>query len=148
VLAAVCQQTRWRHPICHVAAHVRLVHFARVPLSTPIQVVVARCVGRSATHLLPATPFWMVRSASLHAPYGYIIPKDGILMLRRDWLTMLAVTGLGFVFPGCRGTQYARVIKPGEKEMVGSHQAGQETFRPLVDEAVTKLVARHAMPPH
>lgn len=47
---------------------------------------------------------------------------------------------------GCRGTQYARVIKPGEREMVGSHQAGQETFRPLIDEAVGKLVARHAAP--
>ena len=31
--------------------------------------------------------------------------------------------------------------------MVGSHQAGQETFRPLVDEAVTKLVARHGPGP-
>jgi Peptidoglycan-synthase activator LpoB len=31
--------------------------------------------------------------------------------------------------------------------MIGSHQAGQETFRPLVDEAVTKLVAGHAIPP-
>jgi hypothetical protein len=39
------------------------------------------------------------------------------------------------------------VIKPGEKEMIGSHQAGQETFRPLIDEAVGKLVARHAVPP-
>jgi len=68
-------------------------------------------------------------------------------MLRRDLLTGLGVVGLGAMLPGCRGTQYARVIKPGEKEMVGSHQAGQETFRPLVDEAVTKLVARHA-PPH
>jgi len=44
---------------------------------------------------------------------------------------------------GCRGTQYARVIQPGEKEMVGSHQAGQETYRPLVDEAVVKLLGRH-----
>jgi len=32
--------------------------------------------------------------------------------------------------------------------MIGSHQAGQETFRPLVDEAVTLLLARHATPPH
>lgn len=45
---------------------------------------------------------------------------------------------------GCRsGNQYARVIRPGEKEMVGSHAAGQETFRPLIDEAVSKLLDRH-----
>lgn len=48
---------------------------------------------------------------------------------------------------GCRGTQFARVIQPGQKEMVGSHQAGQETFRPLVDEAVIKLLGRHEAPP-
>src|SRR5262245_63407805 len=75
-------------------------------------------------------------------------PKDGTTILRRDLLSGLAAAGLGFILPGCRGTQYARVIKPGEREMIGSHQAGQETFRPLVDEAVTKLVARHAAPPH
>src|SRR5205085_7228096 len=69
-------------------------------------------------------------------------------MLRGSFLAVGAVAGSAFIFPGCRGTQYARVIKPGDKEMVGSHQAGQETFRPLVDEAVTKLVARHAPPPH
>jgi hypothetical protein len=57
---------------------------------------------------------------------------------------VIACVGVG----GCRGTQYARVIKPGEREIVGSHQAGQETFRPLIDEAVGKLVARHAVPPH
>lgn len=48
---------------------------------------------------------------------------------------------------GCRGMQYARVIQPGEKEMVGSHVAGQETFGPLIDEAVVKLLARHEPDP-
>ncbi len=46
--------------------------------------------------------------------------------------------GLCCVLAGCRGNQYARVIKPGDKEMIGSHTAGQETFGPLVDEAVGK----------
>src|SRR3954454_11453168 len=68
-------------------------------------------------------------------------------MFRRSFLAAGVVSGLGSMLPGCRGTQFARVVKPGEKEMVGSHQAGQETFRPLVDEAVTKLVARHPQPP-
>jgi hypothetical protein len=47
---------------------------------------------------------------------------------------------------GCRATQFARVIQPGEDTMIGSHQAGQETFCPLVNEAVSKLLARHADP--
>lgn len=46
------------------------------------------------------------------------------------------------VVTGCKGYQYARVVKPGEREMVGSHQAGGETFRPLVEESVAKLLSR------
>jgi len=69
-------------------------------------------------------------------------------MQRRVFLGLLTSSAAAApFFPGCHGAQYARVIKPGEKQMVGSHQAGQETFRPLVDEAVTKLVARHAPGP-
>ena len=43
---------------------------------------------------------------------------------------------------GCRSQQHARIIQPGEKEMIGSHQAGSETFRPLVEESVARLLAR------
>jgi hypothetical protein len=72
-------------------------------------------------------------------------------MQRRQFLgtciSASGIGGLGLMNAGCKGTQYARVIKPGEREMVGSHQAGQETFRPLIDEAVGKLVARHEVPP-
>src|SRR5436305_4293244 len=69
-------------------------------------------------------------------------------MLGGRFLAGEAIASLARMAPGCRGTQYARVIKPGDKEMMGSHQAGQETFRPLVDEAVTGLVARHLPQPH
>jgi len=44
---------------------------------------------------------------------------------------------------GCRSMQFARVMTPGEDAMIGSHQAGQETFTPLVNDAVAKLLARH-----
>ncbi|MEX2026660.1 MAG: hypothetical protein WEH44_05155, partial [Pirellulaceae bacterium] len=69
-------------------------------------------------------------------------------MKRRSFLHVgLAAAASLLPLAGCKsGSQFARVIKPGEKEMVGSHQAGQETFRPLVDEAVTKLMARHDGP--
>lgn len=57
------------------------------------------------------------------------------------------IGGVVLVIAGCRASQFARVIQPGEREMVGSHQAGQETFEPLIDEAVAKLLGRHCQPP-
>jgi hypothetical protein len=50
----------------------------------------------------------------------------------------------GGLLTGCRANQFAKVRKPGEGDMVGSHQAGAETFKPLVDQAVGELLARHA----
>jgi len=67
-------------------------------------------------------------------------------MYRRQFLLRSAGCALmaaAHLATGCRGKQYARVIKPGESEMVGSHQAGGETFGPLIDDAVAKLLARH-----
>jgi hypothetical protein len=51
---------------------------------------------------------------------------------------------LGCFMAGCRTQQTAQVVKPGEKEMVGSHEAGGETFGPLVEAAVGNLLARHS----
>ena len=56
-------------------------------------------------------------------------------------IAVLAATAAG---GGCRNFQYARVMHPGEPAMVGSHQAGAETFRPLVDEVVARLLAKQA----
>jgi len=67
--------------------------------------------------------------------------------MHRRYFVVAAASSVAAFLTGCHGAQYARVIKPGEKQMIGSHQAGQETFKPLVDEAVTKLVARHAHGP-
>jgi hypothetical protein len=58
----------------------------------------------------------------------------------------IAIVVVG-VAAGCRSKQHARVIQPGEKEMIGSHQAGTETFRPLIDQAVAKLLGRHCEMP-
>lgn len=69
-------------------------------------------------------------------------------MIRRDFLgAALAASGLA-ALAGCKGSQYARVIQPGQKQMVGSHAAGNETFDPLIDEAVCKLLARHEPESH
>jgi hypothetical protein len=65
-------------------------------------------------------------------------------MERRSFISTSLATLVGCLFGGCRGSQYAKVMHPGEKEMVGSHQAGGETFKPLIAEAVLKLLGRHA----
>ena len=63
---------------------------------------------------------------------------------RRTFLLRgLASVPLAFLAGGCRTMQFARVMMPGEDAMIGSHQAGQETFTPLVNDAVAKLLARH-----
>jgi len=36
------------------------------------------------------------------------------------------------------------VLSPDQKDMVGSHDAGAETFNPLIDTAVAQLLGRHA----
>jgi hypothetical protein len=56
---------------------------------------------------------------------------------------------------GCRSTQHAHVLSVDENDMVGNRTAGAETFKPLIDEAMGKLLARHeqrvrliGLPPH
>ena len=46
--------------------------------------------------------------------------------------------GLGLI--GCRGYQYGHLVKPTAPDMVGSHTAGSEVYKPLVEEAVTRLL--------
>lgn len=45
---------------------------------------------------------------------------------------------------GCRGRQHARVLAHTEDDMTGSHEAGAETWKPLIDESVAKLLGRTA----
>jgi hypothetical protein len=58
--------------------------------------------------------------------------------------SLLTILAFGLFAAGCRTQQTAQIVKPGEKEMVGSHEAGAETFGPLVDTAVSNLLARHS----
>ncbi|MDA1051642.1 MAG: penicillin-binding protein activator LpoB [Planctomycetota bacterium] len=63
-------------------------------------------------------------------------------MERRDFLRLgLAAAPLSFAL-GCRSHQVGHVIKDDQSDMVGSHAAGAETFNPLIDESVAKLLAR------
>lgn len=69
-------------------------------------------------------------------------------MDRRTFVSRAAWIVLGGgAASGCRGRQTAQVLKPGDSQMVGSHTAGGETFKPLVDESVSRLLGRHASQP-
>lgn len=68
-------------------------------------------------------------------------------MNRRQFLgrALVGVAGLGGLSQiGCRSHQTAQVMTPGEPDMVGSHKAGSETFGPLVDAAVGRLLGRQS----
>lgn len=58
----------------------------------------------------------------------------------------LAAAALGLV-GGCKSTQQAEVRDPSKPDMVGSHQAGTETFKPLVDNTLQQLLSRHCQQP-
>ena len=43
---------------------------------------------------------------------------------------------------GCRKTRHAQVLSDTDPDMVGSHAAGAETWKPLIDESVSRLLGR------
>jgi hypothetical protein len=64
-------------------------------------------------------------------------------MLRLSLVVTLIAAGCSVVLvTGCRGRQHAHVLAHNDEDMVGSHEAGAETWKPLIDEAVGKLLAR------
>lgn len=63
---------------------------------------------------------------------------------RNDFGILLAIAALVASVMGCRNHQFAHVLKDTQKDMVGSHKAGAETFNSLVDESVAKLLSRQA----
>jgi hypothetical protein len=52
---------------------------------------------------------------------------------------ILAIT---LAMAGCRSSQYAHVIRDDQSDLVGSHSAGAETYNPLINEAVARLLDR------
>jgi hypothetical protein len=67
-----------------------------------------------------------------------------------DRRRFLLVTGLFSgveILAGCRSNQFATVRAPDKPDMVGSHAAGAETYKPLVQQAVGQLLARHSQSP-
>ena len=52
--------------------------------------------------------------------------------------------GVGSVvgLAGCRQTQVGKVMREDQADLSGSHAAGAETYKPLIDDALGKLLAR------
>ena len=62
-------------------------------------------------------------------------------MDRRTFMAAMPALGIaGFL--GCRGKQTGEVVKDCKPDMVGSHAAGAEAYKPMIDEALTKLFSR------
>ena len=64
------------------------------------------------------------------------MPRQRLLVLLLS--CVLAISAVS----GCRGRQRAHVLKQDDKDMVGSHTAGAETWKPLIDESVCRLLAK------
>lgn len=68
-------------------------------------------------------------------------------MDRRVFLTRISygllTSSVGMVI-GCRSRQTAHVLDPAEKDMVGSHTAGAETWEPLIEQSVGQILGRQA----
>jgi hypothetical protein len=63
-------------------------------------------------------------------------------MIRLQFVcTCFCCVTIGIAVYGCRGYQYGHLVKPHQEDMVGSHAAGSEVYKPLVDEAVARLLA-------
>ncbi|MBQ9454699.1 MAG: penicillin-binding protein activator LpoB [Thermoguttaceae bacterium] len=50
------------------------------------------------------------------------------------------------MIPACK-TQTGTLLRPGAKQLSGSHKAGQEVYKPLVEESVGRLLAADAQNP-
>lgn len=66
------------------------------------------------------------------------------MMDRRRFLRAVAPAALALALPatGCRNVQHAHVLDDSDRDMVGSHTAGAETWKPLIDESVGRLLGR------
>jgi hypothetical protein len=66
-------------------------------------------------------------------------------MDRRRFFQDIGLSVSAFVLTietGCRGHQYAHVLKESDKDMVGSHTAGAETWEPLIQTSVGQLLSK------
>lgn len=68
-------------------------------------------------------------------------------MDRRDFVSVFSqalLLSAAATITGCRSTQKAHVLSSNEKDMVGSHTAGAETWEPLIEQSVGQLLGRQS----
>ncbi|MEZ6138057.1 MAG: penicillin-binding protein activator LpoB [Pirellulaceae bacterium] len=58
----------------------------------------------------------------------------------RKHARLYAIIGCSLLAVGCRGYQYGHLVKNDQPDMVGSHTAGSEVYRPLIEESVARLL--------
>jgi hypothetical protein len=70
--------------------------------------------------------------------------------MARYWIVVSLLFSIATIanVAGCRNRQKARVLSEADKDMVGSHTAGAETWKPLIDESVCRLLAKSASTVH
>ncbi|MCA9129502.1 MAG: penicillin-binding protein activator LpoB [Planctomycetales bacterium] len=61
-------------------------------------------------------------------------------IVRPGTLLILATALFTTSLFGCRSYQFGHLIRDNEEDMVGSHSAGGEVYKPLVEESVAKLL--------
>ena len=72
-------------------------------------------------------------------------------MLRRRFLIQSAIVptlAALLTATGCRGKQVAHILNEDDQDMVGSHTAGAETWKPLIEQSVGQLLARQCSEIH
>ena len=63
-------------------------------------------------------------------------------MLRQRRFFLLTVLATALLSAGCRNRQHAHVLTSNDEDMIGSHEAGAETWKPLIATAVSKMLGR------
>jgi len=58
----------------------------------------------------------------------------------RRWIVPLCAGLLAVSLTGCRNRQHAHIMETADRDMVGSHEAGAATWKPLIDESVARLL--------
>lgn len=67
-------------------------------------------------------------------------------VLLRTWPLLGIVLTFSMTSLGCRGYKYGHLIKNDQADMVGSHAAGSEVYKPLVEESVARLLGACEVP--
>ena len=90
-------------------------------------------------------PRWFLSSSHFISPLMILFKWSSVMDRRTFFLSGLIPASLSLfslLLPGCKGRQVAHILSDDDGDMVGSHTAGAETWKPLIEESVGKLLGR------